>query len=306
MTKWLLTGLGCLLVEIAPPSDINKSPALSRDSTVVILLGTGTPVPDPRAAGPSTAILVGKRLFIVDAGAGVERRLSAADLSNTDFEAVFFTHLHSDHVLGYPDLIFTSWVFGRSTPLRVFGPRGLQSMTNHLVAAFAEDIDIRTNGYERAVPKGYRVNARDVKPGLIYDSAGVKVTAFPVLHGTMKAYGYRFDTPGRSIIISGDTRESEAIARTSRDVDVLVHEVVVMSALGEGPPGAFGGNIKRYMSSFHTPDKKLGEIAARANPKLLLLTHVIPTGVADSLVIAGIRSGGFKGKIAIGRDLERF
>jgi ribonuclease BN (tRNA processing enzyme) len=141
---------------------------------------------------------------------------------------------------------------------------------------------------------------------VIYDSAGVKVTAIPVAHGTMNAYGYRFDTPTRSIVISGDTRESEAIARAARDVDVLVHEVVVMSALGEAPPHAFGGDINRYMSSFHTPDKKLGELAARANPKLLLLTHVVPTGVADSLVIAGIRSGGYKGKIAIGHDLERF
>ncbi len=306
MTKWLLVSLGCLMVEIAPPSDIKKSPALSQDSTVVILLGTGTPVPDPRAAGPSTAVLVGKRLFIVDAGAGIERRLSAADLSNTDFVGVFFTHLHSDHTLGYPDLIFTSWVFGRSTPLRVFGPPGIQQMTNHLIAAFAEDIDVRTNGLEHGIPNGYRVRARDVMPGVIYDSAGVKVTAIPVLHGTMKAYGYRFDTPGRSVVISGDTRESEAIARAARDVDVLVHEVVVMSALGGAPPGAFGGDIKRYMSTFHTPANKLGEIAARANPKLLLLTHVIPVGVADSLVIAGIRSGGYKGKIAVGHDLERF
>jgi ribonuclease BN (tRNA processing enzyme) len=285
------------------------SPPASRaagDSTVVVLLGTGTPVPDPRAAGASTAILVGERLFIVDAGAGVERRLSAAGLSNTDFEAVFFTHLHSDHTLGYPDLIFTSWVFGRSKPLRVFGPTGLQAMTNHVIAAFAVDIDTRTNGYERAIPNGFRVRARDVKPGVIYDSAGVRVTAIPVLHGTMQAYGYKFDTPGRSIVVSGDTRESEAITRAAQGVDVLVHEVVVLSALGEAPPHAFGGDIQRYMSSFHTPDKKLGELAARANPKLLLLTHVIPSGVADSAVIAGIRSGGYKGKIAIGHDLERF
>ncbi|HUQ19613.1 MAG TPA: MBL fold metallo-hydrolase [Gemmatimonadaceae bacterium] len=275
------------------------------DSTVVVLLGTGTPVPDPRAAGPSTAIVVGKRLFIVDAGAGIERRLSAANLSNGNFEAVFFTHLHSDHVLGYPDLIFTSWLFGRSTPLHVYGPPGIQSMTNHLIAAFAEDIETRTTGYEQNTRTGYKVRARDVKPGVIYDSAGVRVTAFAVPHGTMKAYGYRFDTPTRSIVISGDTRESDAVARAATGVDVLVHEVVVVSELRDRP-GAFGGNIRRYMTSFHTPANKLGEIAARANPKLLLLTHVVPTGVADSLVIAGIRSGGFKGRIAIGHDLERY
>ena len=160
------------------------------DSTLVVLLGTGTPVPDPNAAGPSTAVVVGNRLFIVDAGAGVERRLSAAGLSNTDIEGLFITHLHSDHVLGYSDVIFTSWVFGRKKPLRVYGPPGLKRMTDHLIAAFAEDIDVRTNGFEHAVPNGYKVRAREVKPGVIYDSAGVRVTAFPVLHGSWKyAYG---------------------------------------------------------------------------------------------------------------------
>jgi len=276
------------------------------DSTLVVLLGTGTPVPDPNAAGPATAVVVGKRLFIVDAGAGVERRLSAAGLSNTDIEGLFITHLHSDHVLGYSDLIFTSWVFGRDKPLHVYGPPGVKRMTDHLIAAFAEDIDIRTNGFERAVPNGYRVRAREVKPGVIYDSAGVRVTAFPVLHGSWKyAYGYRFYTPGRSVVISGDTRESESLTRAADGVDVLVHEVVVLSALQQ-PPGGFGGNIVRYMSSFHTPDKKLGELAARAKPKLLVLSHIVPTGVADSILIAGIRSGGYTGKLAVGHDLDRY
>jgi ribonuclease Z len=276
------------------------------DSTVVILLGTGVPVPDPNRAGPSTAIVVGNRLFIVDAGSGIERRLSAAGLSNTRFEAVFITHLHSDHVLGYSDLIFTSWIFGRETPLRVFGPPGLKRMTDHLVAAFSEDIDVRTNGYERNTPNAYRVRAREVKPGVIYDSAGVRVTAIPVLHGNWKyAYGYRFDTPTRSVVISGDTRESDAIARAAEGVDVLVHEVVSLPSLRQ-PPGAFGGDIQRYMRTFHTPDTKLGELAAKAKPNLLVRTHLVPVYVADSVFIKGIRSGGFTGKIAVGHDLDRY
>jgi ribonuclease Z len=276
------------------------------DSVSVILLGTGTPVPDPSTAGPSTAILVGSRLFVVDAGSGVERRLSAAGLSNTDFEAVFITHLHSDHVLGLSDLIFTSWVLGRSTPLRMFGPPGLGRMTNHLVAAFSEDINIRTTGYEYGTPNGYRVRARDVTPGVIYDSAGVRVTAIQVPHANWKySYAYRFDTPTRSIVVSGDTRESEAITRAAAGVDVLVHEVVSLPSLRQ-PPGGFGGDIQRYMRNAHTPDTKLGELAAKAKPGLLVLTHIIPTGVADSVLIKGIRSGGFTGKIAVGHDLDRY
>lgn len=277
------------------------------DSTVVILLGTGVPVPDPRTAGPSTAILVGKRLFVVDAGSGVERRLSAAGLSNTDFEAVFITHLHSDHVLGLSDLIFTSWIFGREAPLKIFGPPGVKRMTDHLIAAFAEDIDVRTNGYERNTRNGYRVRAREVKPGVIYDSAGVRVTAIQVSHGNWKyAYGYRFDTPTRSIVISGDTRETETITRAAAGVDVLVHEVVSLPSLDHPPPDFFGGDIQRYMRTFHTPDTKLGELAAKAKPKLLVLTHLVPVGLADSVFIKGIRAGGFTGRIAVGHDLDRF
>jgi len=276
------------------------------DSTIVILLGTGTPVPTPNAAGPATAVVVGDRLFVVDAGAGVMRRLTAAGFFAPPIEAVFITHLHSDHVLGYSDLIFTSWVFGRDKPLNVYGPPGLKRMTDHLIAAFAEDIDIRTNGFEYAKPNGYRVRAREVKPGVIYDSAGVRVTAIPVVHGNWPhAYGYRFDTPTRSIVISGDTRESTALERASAGVDVLVHEVAVLSLI-DAPPGLFHGNVQRYMRSFHTPDRKLGELAARAKPKLLVLSHIVPSGVADSVLIAGIRAGGYTGKLAVGHDLDRY
>ena len=276
------------------------------DSVEVVLLGTGTPVPDANTAGPSTAVVVGSRLFVVDAGSGVQRRLTAAGLPNNKFEAVFITHLHSDHVLGLSDLIFTSWIFGRATPLRIFGPPGLMRMTDHLVAAFAEDISVRTKPNEYGIPNGYRVRAREVMPGVIYDSAGVRVTAIQVPHGAWKySYAYRFDTPTRSIVISGDTRESEAITRAATGVDVLVHEVVSLESLTQRP-GTFGGDIQRYMRSAHTPDKKLGELAAKANPKLLVLTHIVPTGVADSVLINGIRSGGFKGQIAVGHDLDRF
>jgi ribonuclease BN (tRNA processing enzyme) len=175
----------CLTIGVtAPRSSTHVSPASVADSTLVVLLGTGTPVPDPQSAGPSTAVVVGKRLFIVGAGSGVERRLTAAGFFRHDIEAVFITHLHSDHVLGYSDLIFTSWIFGRDKPLQVYGPPGLKRMTDHLIAAFSDDIDVRTNGLEHSVPNGYRVRAREVKPGVIYDSAGVRVTAIQVPHGS--------------------------------------------------------------------------------------------------------------------------
>ena len=197
-----------------------------KEKTQIILLGTGTPYPDPNASGPATAVVVGKRFFLFDAGAGVMRRMNAAGLPISGPEAVFITHLHSDHTLGYADLILTSWIMRRVSPLPAYGPHGLRSMTAHLLAAYAEDIHIRTYGLEREVRGGYRVKVHEIKSGVVYERDGVRITAIPVPHGSWKeAYAYRVDTPDRSIVISGDTRPSEALVRASRGVDVLVHEV---------------------------------------------------------------------------------
>lgn len=276
------------------------------DSTLVILLGVGTPRPSPVAQGPATAIVVGSRVFLVDAGPGVERQLSAAHLTMTGPEATFITHLHSDHTLGYPDLIFTSWVMGRHWPLVVYGPPGLERMTRHLLEAYAEDIQIRTEGLEQESRGGHRVDVHEIRPGVIYDSDGVKVTAIPVPHGSWPyAFGYRFDTPGRTIVVSGDTRPSSALEAASRGVDVLVHEVYPVSeARPENRSG--GDRWPQYMRAFHTSDAELGALAARAKPKLLILTHIVRTTESDSALIAGVRTAGYTGRTVVARDLDRY
>lgn len=178
--------IAVLALAAAGPVRLAAQEAAPRESTVVVLLGTGVPRPDPAASGPATAIVVGARVFLVDAGPGVERRLAAAHLPTDGVTALFITHLHSDHTLGYPDLIFTSWVMGRKTPLAAYGPHGLRAMTEHILAAWAEDIDVRINGLEQRTPGGYRVDVHEVGPGVVYDSGGVRVTAFPVEHGTWR------------------------------------------------------------------------------------------------------------------------
>ncbi len=276
------------------------------DTTLVILLGVGMPRPNPAAQGPATAIVVGQRVFLVDAGPGVERQLAAAHLTISGPEATFITHLHSDHTLGYPDLILTSWVMGRTRPLEVFGPPGLKRMTDLILQAYSEDIQIRTEGLEHETPGGYRVDVHEIRPGVVYDSGGVKVTAIAVPHGSWPyAFGYRFDTPHRTVVVSGDTRPSAALEAASRGVDVLVHEVYPQSEVGpENRPG--GDDWPRYMRQFHTSDSELGAIAARAKPKLLVLTHIVRAGASDSTLIAGIRLGGYTGPVAVGRDLGRY
>jgi ribonuclease Z len=296
----------CAFLLLSLLSAAAQSIGKPQDATQIILLGTGMPYPDPKASGPATAVVVGKRVFLFDAGAGVMRQMNAARLPITGPEAAFITHLHSDHTLGYADLILTSWTMRRVTALPVYGPRGLRSMTAHLLAAYREDIQVRTYGLEREVAGGYRVKVHEIKSGVVYERDGVRITAIAVPHGSWKeAYAYRIDTSDRSIVISGDTRPSDALERASRGVDVLVHEVY--SPLHLAPENRPGGKYwPQYMREFHTSDVELGALASRAKPKLLILTHIIRMGSSDDDLLAGVRAGGFSGAVSVGKDQERY
>jgi len=179
-------------------------------------------------------------------------------------------------------------------------------MTQHLLAAFSEDIRIRTVGLEREVPGGYRVKVHEIREGVVYQQDGVRITAIRVPHGSWKeAYAYRVDTPDRSIVISGDTSPSKALVVASQGVDVLVHEVYLASHLkSEDRPG--GRFWPQYMREFHTSGVELGNIAAQAKPKLLILTHIIRFGGTDEELLDGVRKGGFNGPVIVGKDLGRY
>jgi len=302
----LTLGLASSSAVISPNSITSPAAERNAGGSEVILLGTGMPYPDPSASGPATAVVVNGRVFLFDVGAGVMRRLRAANLPINGPEALFITHLHSDHTLGYADLILTSWVMRRRAPFPVFGPPGLQRMTNHLLAAYAEDISIRTNGLEHEVAGGYRVSVHEIRAGVVYEKDGVRVTAFAVQHGAWKdAFGYRIDTADRSIVISGDTRPSEALVKAARGVDILIHEAYSASRLApEDRPG--GKDWPRYCREYHTSDVELGQLAARIQPKLLILDHLVRMGASDEDLLAGVRAGGYSGRVVIGKDLERY
>lgn len=282
---------------------------VARDTSLVtrlIVLGSGAPVPDPERSGPAFAVTYGTRVLLFDAGAGVMRRAAAAALPIDGFTAVFLTHLHSDHTLGLPDVIHTTWVMGRGTPTPIVGPPGTSSMVGHLQAAWVEDIAVRTEGLERGRRGGHRVNAKETTGGVVYDSAGIRVRAIPVPHGSWNyAFAYRIDTPDRSIVLGGDTSPSAALEEASRGVDVLVHEVY--PARRVAPERRPGGELwPQYLKEFHTSDEELGAIAARAKPKQLVLTHILKMGGTVDEVVAGVKRGGFNGVIAVAKDLDKY
>jgi len=275
-----------------------------RCETKVVLLGTGTPNADPERSGPATAIVVNGQAYLVDCGPGVVRRAAAAQQAGIEALAperlthVFITHLHSDHTLGYPDLIFTPWVLERSEPLEAFGPPGLAAMTEHLLAAYKEDLHIRLDGLEPANRTGHHVNVHEIAPGLIYEDDNVRVVAFPVRHGSWPyAFGYRFETLDRLVVVSGDTAPCPSLIAHARGCDVLVHEVYSQAGFQRRPPV-----WQRYHASFHTSTVELAEIARQARPKLLVLTHLLLWGASPEDLVEEVR-GEYDGEVRCGEDL---
>jgi ribonuclease BN (tRNA processing enzyme) len=294
-----LAFLFTLVLALAP---LAATQPATQKGTQVILLGTGNPNPDPQRSGPATAIVVDGEVYLVDSGPGIVRRASAAGLAMPAVKRVFITHLHSDHTLGLPDLIFSPWTMRRTSALEAYGPPGLAAMVKGIHAAYAEDIRMRLDGLEPANTTGYKVNAHEIKPGVIYRDAKVTVKAFAVPHGSWKhAYGYRFETPDRVIVISGDTTRSTEIIEQARNADILIHEVYSDAAWAKRPP-----EWQKYHAAFHTSAGDLGRIAAEAKPKVLVLYHVLMWGDPEEQLLREIRAGGFTGRVVIGNDLDVF
>lgn len=280
------------------PTILLLTAVLAQDPRV-ILLGTGTPNPQPDHSGPAVAIVNGDRVYIVDAGPGVVRRAVQAGIKMDQLTRVFITHLHSDHTVGLPDLIFTPAVTGRRDALEIYGPPGLRAMTRNIMKAWSEDMQIRLHGLEPAVPGGYVVHAHDVKPGEIYRDDAARVTAFQVNHGTWKyAYGYRFETGGKVIVISGDTTFSENLIAAAKGCDILVHEFYSAKGLEERTP-----DWQRYHAAFHTSAIDVGKIAERVQPKKLVLYHELPMGQPPEEVLREVHQN-FHGEVIYGRDLD--
>ena len=279
--------------------------------TKVVLLGTGNPNTNPERSGPSIAIIVNDEPYIVDFGPGLIRKASAMSpryggsikgLSSKNIKHAFLTHMHSDHTTGYPDLILTPWVMGRDTPLEVYGPEGIDKMTKYILKAYEDDINYRLYGLEPANNQGWRVNSHEIlKEGLVFKDNNVKVEAFPVPHGAWpNAWGYRFTTPDKVIIISGDTSPSEKLIEYAKNADILIHEVYPQKKFDELP-----NDWKKYHSKNHTSTLDLGRIANEIQPKILILSHVLFWGASEKDILNEIKTM-YQGKVIVGQDLDTF
>lgn len=244
-------------------------PKSQTSTTQLVFLGTGTPYADPDRSGPALAVVVNGTPYLVDCG---------------------------------PDVIFTPAVTGRKGALEVYGSKGLADLTANLMSAWRKDIDIRLHGLEQGKPEAYVVHPHEIAAGIVFKDANVTVTAFPVKHGSWdQAWGYRFDTPDRSIVISGDTSPAASVVSACHGCDIMVHEVYPAAGLLTQKV-----EDREYHRQFHTSTAELAKIANEAKPATLILTHVLWWKQTREEVVGEIRAAGYQGKVVVADDLDVF
>ena len=265
----------------------------------VVLLGTaGGPNPGVERAGPAALVEAGNERFLIDTGRNVSQQLMRAGTTPARISRAFLTHLHSDHVVGLPELWLTGWWMFRDQKLEVRGPVGTRAMAEHLSRAFAFDVDIRVQAPERLNRDDAELIGIDVKEGVVHDANGVRVTAITVDHGPVSTFGYRIDYAGRSVVFSGDDRRSENLIKQSQNCDVMFHNMSMFTdeqLKGEGPRA---GRPRAALQLLASPEDAAA-VFSRSRCKVAVLIHS-PTGPA---ALQRVRDGGYKGRLEAPADL---
>ena len=277
----------------------------------VTLLGTGSPAPIMKRFGPGTLVQVGGQNLLFDAGRGVTQRLYQAGQPMGKIDALFLTHLHSDHVVGIPDMWLTGWLRAayarRDGPFRVFGPEGTRNLMDGMQKAYAWDIETRVadQGLKR---EAIAIDVTEFeKEGVVYEKDGVKVSSIEVDHGekVKPAFGYRIDFGGRSVVISGDTKFNENLIKHATGTDLLIHQVAAMR------PELLKIPVFKVIMAHHTSPEEAGIVFARAKPKLAVYYHFVIYGnpkippYTEQDVIDLTRKN-YPGPLMVGEDLTAF
>jgi ribonuclease BN (tRNA processing enzyme) len=287
----------------AGPTDEELSTA-----TKIVMLGTGTPIPDAYRAGASVAIIHKGEAYLFDVGAGsirnatyVRYRDDIPSLYPSQICCVFITHMHSDHTMDFSELVYTLW-WRRPGRLQAFGPPGMREMTAGAEAMMAPDLRTRADSSQPiANPDGYKVDVREISDGFVFEKDDLRIEAFEVSHGDIRpAFGYRITTADKSIVISGDTAISENVLNMARGVDVLIHEVISDSGLLKN-----SAEFQSYHKQSHTPASELGRLASEARPGLLVLYHGLYYGVPEQRILDEVRAA-YDGPVVLANDLDIF
>jgi ribonuclease BN (tRNA processing enzyme) len=286
--------------QVVQPSD-------PRSQTTLTLLGTaGGPGGLASHAGIASLISVGDNHYLIDAGEGVSRQISRANLREADISTVFLTHLHNDHTAGLPSLMTFAHT-GRSAPMVILGPPNTVRLVESALSYLSVNAEIRNaEARGRRQPPEAFFKARDIGVGEAFDDGVVRVTAVENTHFNIAAdsaaarnrsYAYRFVTPDRTVVFTGDTGPSDAVQQLARGADILVAEFASATDIASVPE-----SVREHMLKEHLTAAELGKLAAGAGVRTVVISHYREVSPEDVSEIARY----FDGVIAIGQDLDRF
>lgn len=290
----------------------------------VLLCGTSSPLAHAERAGPCAAIIAGGEIWLVDAGGGAWKNLMLWQMPGERVRGVLLTHFHSDHIQELGEVNLQSWASGRPMPLEVYGGPGVEGVAQGFLAAYAADKAHRIAHHgEAAMPEASHPMTPKTVAGpsgralgegesaTVFDRSGLKVTAIGVNHApVVPAYAYRFDYKGRSVVVSGDTSYSPALAAAAKGADVILHEAQAQDlvALLERVMRQAGNDrlahIFEDIPSYHTSPADAARVANAADARLLVLTHLtppLPQWLAERVFVGQTKSVRPKGTV-LGRD----
>jgi ribonuclease BN (tRNA processing enzyme) len=302
--------------------------AAAKTGTRVITLGTRSgPNPTVGRAQSSNLLIVNGAMYLIDSGAGVTRRLTRFGANFRNIDNIFITHPHSDHTGGLGGLMGVIYDANRTKPVSIMGPPGTDASVKGLLQFLTVSLEIRISDGAKIIPVAEIFTSRDLATGPVFEDANVKVTAVENSHfnfppgspgyGKYKSYAYRFDTPDRSIVFTGDTGPSEAVAKLAHGADLLISEVTsveewkaqqIASGRWQTMNAAQQAGSLRHMNEEHLTPEEVGRIAARANVKTVVLSHIpATTNPNDDYVRFGekVRQH-FSGQVFIAGDLDEF
>jgi ribonuclease BN (tRNA processing enzyme) len=315
------------IVTLAHESVAQTSAAPSKTGTRLITLGTaGGPSTRPERAQSSNLLTVNGIHYVVDAGDGVARRLAEAGVDLREIGTIFLTHHHDDHTAGLGTLLSIAWGRQRTKPINVYGPPRTAELIKAAVQYYAISAEIRIADGGRTVPIAQVFLGHDVGTGVIYQDANVKVTAVENSHfefhrgpasGKHKSYSYRFETPDRVIVFTGDTGPSDAVTELAKGADLLVTETssfedrkqaMINDGRWQAMTPAEQAGIMRQASQGHMGLEVVGKMAAHANVKTLVLSHLTARadGSNDYTPWAAEVKKHFSGPVLIAKDLMEF